>query len=348
MDNLIDISSYTTFDLPSKVKSITHFTGEENLEEFFAKNDNVFVLGGGSNIILSLDLSDKAVLKIENKDIEIVEQNNNDITLRIAAGEIWDNVVSFACENGYSGIEAMSAIPGIAGATPVQNVGAYGEEIKDVLVSLEAYDRLEKKYVTILAEECDFSYRMSRFKKDWKDRFIITYITIQLSKEKPKIPDYKKVTDYFKNKNIDSPTLMDVREAIIEIRWQGLPKPNEIPNCGSFFENPIVEKSLADKLKIEYPEMPSFIVSPKTVLGAELPTSPTGERVKIPAGWLIDHAGLKGADFGTVGTYEKNALVLINRGSATQADVIHARDEIIKTVFQKFGITLESEPEIVK
>ena len=334
MDNLIDISSYTTFDLPSKVKSITHFTGEENLEEFFAKNDNVFVLGGGSNIILSLDLSDKAVLKIENKDIEIVEQDNNDITLRVAAGEIWDNVVSFACENNYSGIEAMSAIPGIAGATPVQNVGAYGEEIKDVLVSLEAYDRLEKKYVTILAEECDFSYRMSRFKKDWKDRFVITYITIKLSKGAPKIPIYKVVQDYFKNNKIENPSIMDIRNAIINVRWSKLPKPNELPNCGSFFENPIIDKVFAAKLQQEFKDLPLY------------PTDHE-DMFKVPAGWLIEHAGLKGVSFGPVGTYEKNALVLVNHGGATQENVIHARDEIIKIVYHKFGIMLESEPEIV-
>lgn len=335
MDNLIDISSYTTFGLHAKVKSVTHFTGEENLEDFFKNNDKVFVLGGGSNIILSPDLGNTAVLKIENKDIEIVEQDENNIILRIAAGEIWDSVVLFTCENNYSGIEAMSAIPGIIGATPVQNVGAYGEEIKDVLISLEAYDRLEKKYVTILAGECDFSYRMSRFKKDWKDRFVITYITIKLSKGAPKIPIYKVVQDYFKNNKIENPTVMDIRNAIINVRWSKLPKPEELPNCGSFFENPIIDKVFAAKLQQEFRDLPLYPTDDENML-------------KIPAGWLIEHAGLKGVSFGPVGTYEKNALVLVNHGGATQDNVIHARDEIIKIVYHKFGIMLESEPEIIK
>jgi UDP-N-acetylmuramate dehydrogenase len=335
MNDYIDIAPYTTFQLPSKVQSVVRFSGSENIGELIEKlgGDKVFVLGGGSNIILPEDMKDRTILKIENKGIEILK-DKKEVVLRIAAGEIWDDVVLFTVKNGYSGLEAMSAIPGTVGATPVQNVGAYGEEIKDVLVSLEAYDRQEKKYVTILNSECDFSYRMSRFKKDWKNRFIITYITVELSKGKPKIPEYKVVTDYFKNKNIESPTLMDIREAIIEIRWSKLPRPEEIPNCGSFFENPIVEKSFGAKLQAEFKDLPLYTVDENFV--------------KIPAGWLIEHSGLKGVAFGPVGTYDKNALVLINHGGATQANVIKARDEIIKIVYKKFGIMLESEPEIIK
>jgi UDP-N-acetylmuramate dehydrogenase len=279
-------------------------------------------------------MKDRTVLKIENKGIEILDENAEKIILRIASGEVWDDVVLFTVQNGYSGIAAMSAIPGTVGATPVQNVGAFGQEIKDVLISLEAYDRQEKKYVTILNSECDFSYRMSRFKKDWKDRFIITYITIELSKNAPKIPQYVKVKEYFKSKNIENPTLMDIREAITEIRWTTLPRPEEIPNCGSFFENPIVEQSFGARLQQEFKELPLYAVDEKFV--------------KIPAGWLIDKAGLKGVAFGPVGTYKNNALVLVNRGGATQQNVLKAREEIIKIVYHKFGIMLESEPEIVK
>ncbi len=331
-----NIQAYTTFGLPAYVGAIVRFTeGDiQQLIEGIEKDSQLFVLGGGSNIILPEEMNGVTVLKIENKGIEKIEENDAYVTLKVASGEIWDDVVSYAVAHGYSGIEALSAIPGTAGATPVQNVGAYGAEIKDVLVRLDAYDRKEKKYVTIQNTECGFSYRMSKFKGEWKGRFIITHIILRLSKGKPNAPEYPGVQKYFTEKNITSPTLSQIRDAITEIRWSKLPKPTEIPNCGSFFENPIVDITIAEKIKSEYQNMPSFPVSETLV--------------KIPAGWLIENAGLKGADFGTVGTYEKNALVLINRGNATQKDVIDARDSIIKTVHQKFGITLGSEPEIIK
>ncbi len=359
MDKFIDISLYTTFKLASYAGELVVFKGGDvkNIIGSINKDNNkIFVLGGGSNIILPNDMTNFSILKIENKGIEKLndpEGKNtsngagDDVFIRVAAGEVWDDVVQYAVDNNYSGIEALSAIPGTAGATPVQNVGAYGQEIKDVLVSIDAYDTQAGEMVSITNTECEFSYRMSRFKKDWKGRYIITHIILKLSKNQPKLPDYPGVKKYFENKILSQPSdgylgpsLQEIRDAIIEIRWSKLPKPEEIPNCGSFFENPIVDKSIADKIKQDYPNMPTFHVSARKDLAEEL--------VKIPAGWLIENSGLKGADFGTVGTYEKNALVLINLGSATQDDVISARDQIISAVYEKFGITLESEPEIVK
>ncbi len=332
----LDIAQYTTFKLPSKVAQMLSFTGG-NIEDFLntiPKESSLFVLGGGSNIILPPEMTNVTVLKIENKGIEILSDDSESITLRIASGEIWDYVVAYTVQNNYSGIEALSAIPGTAGATPIQNVGAYGQEIKDVLVSVEAYDLELKKLVIIYKDECEFAYRMSKFKKDWKNRFIITHITLKLSKNAPTLPDYPGVKKYFLEHNINDLTLSQIRNAIIDIRWSKLPKPEEIPNCGSFFENPIVPIAVYKKIKLEFPDAPSFAINENLV--------------KVPAGWLIENAGLKGANFGTVGTYEKSALVLINKGNATQADVISARDKIIETVFKKFGITLESEPEIIQ
>lgn len=341
MDNTIDISTYTTFKLPAYTHNMVVFTGGDIKELVESIDNKLFVLGGGSNIILPKDMTSYTVLKIENKGIEKESDDENSVILKVASGEIWDDVVAYTVDHNYSGIEALSAIPGTCGATPVQNVGAYGQEIKDVLVSIDAYDTQAGEMVSITNTECEFSYRMSRFKKDWKGKYIITHITLKLSKNPPTLPDYPGVKKYFEDKI--NPTLQDIRDAIIEIRWSKLPKPSVVPNCGSFFENPIVDKSIADTIKNDYPNMPTFSVPKRPDLLGKNKI----DLVKIPAGWLIENAGLKGANFGSVGTYEKNALVLVNLGSATQDDVINARDQIISTVYDKFGITLESEPEIV-
>ncbi len=342
MDNAIDISAYTTFQLSSKVQKVLVFKGGDikSLLDQVPNEHSIFVLGGGSNIILPPELADRTVVKIENKGINIVDEDDSSVTLKVASGELWDDVVAHAVHNGYSGIEALSAIPGITGATPIQNVGAYGAEIKDVLVSLEAYDIKKKEMVTILNAECEFAYRASIFKKEWKNKFIIIDISLKLSKLPPTVPDYKGVEEYFKTRNIVNPSLQEIRDAIIEIRWSKLPHPEALPNCGSFFENPIVSMIVYEKIKALYSNVPSFKISARQDLA--------GGKVKIPAGWLIENAELKGVNFGSVGTYEKNAIVLINCGTATQADVISARDQIIDEVYKKFGIRLESEPEIIK
>lgn len=329
------IGQYTTFKLRSQAQNMLIFQGG-NIVDFFnqiPKDHKVFILGGGSNIILPPELSNTTVVKIENKGIEIVSEDAKDVIIKVASGEVWDDVVAWSVSKNLSGVEALSAIPGTVGGTPIQNVGAYGSEIKDVLVSVEAYNIEKNEIVNISNQECKFGYRDSIFKNEWKGRFVITHIIIKLKKDDPSIPDYKGVHEYFKNKNIEKPNLKQIRDAIIEIRWSKLPKPNVLPNCGSFFENPIIEKSFADKLKMDYSDMPEYNID--------------NDHVKIPAGWLVEHAGLKGVTFDNVGTYEKNALVLINTGDATQKDVINARNKIIEKVYQKFGITLESEPEIV-
>lgn len=338
MDKYINIAADTTLNLPAFVKSVICFTGKVSIENIFDsldKETHVFILGGGSNVVLPENMHNTVVIKIQNKGITIIEQDSENVLLEVASGEIWDDVVLYACNNGYAGIEAMSAIPGIAGATPIQNVGAYGQEIKDVLVSVDAYDRINKTNVTITNKDCCFDYRMSRFKKDWKNRFVITSIIIRLSKKEPEIPLYKGVNEYFMDKQIQKPHLLDIRQAITAIRWSKLPKPNEFPNCGSFFENPIIENNLVQKLLEQYPNMPTFPTNAENM-------------TKVSAGWLIEQAGLKDYSFGTVGTHEKNALVLVNCGGASQSDVVNACGQIIKKVYEKFSIELETEPEIIK
>lgn len=332
---MISIGEYTTFKLPTRAQNMIVFQGGD-IVEFFKQipNDNhVFVLGGGSNIILPPELPNTTVIKIANKGIEILSEDEKNAIIKVASGEVWDDVVAWSVSKNLAGIEALSAIPGTTGGTPIQNVGAYGSEIKDTLLYVEAYDIGKKEVAVIQNAECGFAYRTSKFKTKWKHKFLVTHIVLKLSKDSPRIPDYKGVKDYFKNLNITNPTLTQIRNTITEIRWAKLPHPEDVPNCGSFFENPIVSNEEYKNLKVTWPDMPNFPVE--------------NNKVKIPAGWLIEHAQMKGADFGSVGTYEKNALVLINKGSATQKDVINARNKIIEKVYQKFGITLESEPEIV-
>ncbi len=331
---VINLGQITTFGIDVKA-NVFSIKNTINLLDYFNTHtgEDYFVIGGGSNIILSPDVEKLNILKIEVKGVEIVDTNNTEVFVKIGSGENWDDVVKWSVDNNLSGIESLSAIPGTAGATPVQNVGAYGREIKDVFISLTAYDTLEKKLVTIKNEDCNFNYRNSIFKSTQKGRYIIIDIILKLSTLPPAIPEYAGVKKYFQNLNIVNPTLQQIRDAIIEIRWSKLPHPEDWGNCGSFFENPIVEKSIYNKLKLDYPDMPSFEVNE--------------DMVKIPAGWLVENAGLKGVSFGNVGTYEKNALVLINLGGATYDDVLNAKNTIINTVKDKFGIELSSEPEFV-
>lgn len=335
----IDLKDVTTLGLSGTafVCSVTNeYELEEVLKSIDLENDEPFILGGGSNIVLGPEISGRKIIKMEIKGIKIIDshgKDNNGIFVQIGAGEIWDDVVAWAVKNNYSGIEALSAIPGTAGATPVQNVGAYGAEIKDVLVSVRAYNKKTKQFIDITNSDCELGYRTSAFKTTKKGQYIITSIILKLSTNPPVVPSYAGVSKYFAEHGITNPSLQQIRDAIIEIRWSKLPKPSELANCGSFFENVVIEKSFFEKLKIDHPDM----------LGFETPEG----KIKVPAGWLIENAGLKGKNFGPVGVYEKNAMVLVNRGGASFEDIIHARDEVIKTVFNKFGITLETEPEFV-
>lgn len=330
----INLLKYNTFGISINAQ-VFYIKNTVNLIDYFTQYPDIpyFVLGGGSNIILTPEIQNKNILKIEIKGIEIVHTEEADVFVKIGSGENWDDVVLWSVKNNLSGIVALSAIPGSAGATPVQNVGAYGTEIKDVFVSLTAYDTKEKRLLTIKNEECNFSYRNSIFKSTQKGRYIIIDILLKLSTTDPVIPDYAPVKNYFSEKNIANPSLEEIRNAITEIRWSKLPHPEELGNCGSFFENPIVTKTVYEKIKIDFPNTPFYELS--------------GGMVKIPAGFLIEQAGLKGANFGPVGVYSKNALVLVNNGGGTFEDVIHAKEEIIKKVKEIFDITLQSEPEFV-
>lgn len=334
----VDIRDFTTFKVGGQFRYFVELSDKDELYEVykFAKEKNlpVMIIGGGSNMVFPDGVIERVVARIEFCDFEIVFQNDEYVDIKVGAGESWDYMVECAVSADLSGIEAMSAIPGTCGATPVQNVGAYGQEIKDTLLSVEVFDTKDEKIKTLSNEECKFSYRDSIFKNEARGRYVITSITLRLWKNKQvTIPNYPGVKRYFLDNNINNPTLRQIRDAIIDIRKNKLPDPKDIPSAGSFFKNSIVEAEVANRLKKQYPDIVLFKVDEN--------------HFKVPSGFLIEKAGLKGKEFGTISSYTNNAMVLVNNGNATRADVESARDEIIKTVFDKFGITLEAEPEFV-
>jgi UDP-N-acetylmuramate dehydrogenase len=229
-----------------------------------------------------------------------------------------------------SGIEALSAIPGTSGAAPVQNIGAYGQEIADVLVSLDAYDSQEDRIVTLQNAECGFSYRHSIFRGEAQGRYVITSIRIKLSKNNPTPPFYKALEDYFATHAVTLFTPAIIRDAVVQIRKEKLPDPAERPNTGSFFKNAIVEKWRVAELQKEYPDMPSYDLGDGTF--------------KVPTGWLIEQAGLKGRLLHGMRVHDKNCLVLINESATSYSDLAAARDEIIGTIRDTFRIQIEQEP----
>jgi UDP-N-acetylmuramate dehydrogenase len=294
---------------------------------------DIFVLGGGSNIVFTNDLN-KLVLKIEIPGFEIIHEDKNSTTIKIGSGEIWDKVVERTVNLNLSGIESLSLIPGTAGATPVQNVGAYGQEIADTLIELYAFDLEKEEFVTLSKEQCEFTYRNSIFKRQERKRYIITSVTLKLLKELKKIPEYPALLDYLQKNNIESPSLQQIRQAVIAIRSSKLPDPKVIPNVGSFFENPIIPIEKYNELKEMYQDIPGYKVSDET-------------KMKVPAGWFMEKAGFKGYKKGNLGIYEKHALVIINNGEATYGELEGFKNEITDKIFGLYGVELRSEPEFI-
>ena len=335
----VSLANYSTMRLGGFAAYLTEVTSRIELEEAIAwaeaRNMPIIMIGGGSNIIWKDE--GFAGLIIVNKIMrfeETVEDDDN-YYVTVGAGENWDEVVARTVEKGLTGIEALSLIPGTAGATPVQNVGAYGQEISNVLLSVEAYDRQSKTFLNIPAIDCAFGYRTSRFKTTDRGRFFITAITLHLSRRNPQPPFYQALERYFADNAVTTFTPQIVRDAVIAIRTSKLPDPKLVANNGSFFANPIVDEGTFAQVQADYPDVPHW------------PTADGG--IKIPAAWLLEQAGFKDAhDPQTgMGTWPKQPLVLVNEEAKTTAQLVMFRDRIVDTVRQKFGISLEQEPEIL-
>lgn len=334
----IPLKNFTTMRLggPARFFADAHTPEDVRNLVLGAKKQDIpfFIIGGGSNLIARDEGYSGLVLRMRIPGFTILEDTASTTTLKIGAGEIWDSVVERSVAMSLSGIETMSAIPGTAGAAPVQNVGAYGQEIAETLVSLEAYDTQNDTFVVLKNEDCDFSYRHSIFRGSEQGRYIITSITLTLYKTLPSPPFYDTLQAYLDAHHIQFFTHQSIRDAVIAIRSEKLPDPTKIANSGSFFKNSIVDAWQADGIKTKYPDVRLFEMA--------------DGRVKVPIGWLIEKAGLKGMALHGMKVYEKNALVLVNEAASGYKDLAEARNEIITKIQSEFQITIEQEPlEIV-
>lgn len=292
-----------------------------------------YILGGGSNVVFLKDF-EGTIFHINNLGKEIVKENKDFVWLKVNAGENWHELVLYALNHDFGGIENLSLIPGKVGASPMQNIGAYGAEIKDVFESLEAVEISSGKIKVFNKEDCKFGYRESVFKNDLKNQYIITSITVQLSKRNHVLKtSYGAIQDLLDKKGITNPSIQDISKAVIEIRESKLPNPKFIPNSGSFFKNPSISNVHYLNLKNKYPEIPGYLME--------------NEKIKVPAGWLIEKSGWKGFRNSSVGVHEKQALVLINHNHASGLEIFNLSQEILDDVSKKFGIQLVREVNII-
>ena len=330
----IPLKNFTTMKLGGPARFMVDVRSSAELisvyENAVSKNLPIFILGGGSNVIAKDEGYNGIIIRIRIPGFEIIADDINATTIKIGAGEGWDATVKRTVNMRLSGIEAMSMIPGTVGAAPVQNVGAYGQEIADTLVSLEAYDSQTKSLVVLQNEACGFAYRDSIFRGDQKGRYVITSITIKLSKSLPQPPFYDALQTYFDEHSIKLFTGDTVRDAVIAIRTDKLPDPKLKPNTGSFFKNAIIDDWQLTDLQTTFPDIKVFSMG--------------DGRSKVPTGWLIEQTGLKGQLLHGMRVHDKNTLVLINESAKGYADLAAARDEIIGAVRDKFRIQIEQEP----
>lgn len=327
------LERHNTFHLPVKTRWFMEYDSEEELQkilrdEYFQECLSIHI-GRGSNLLFINDFNG-IVLHSAIKGINVEKEDDEHVYLRVGAGEVWDDVVAYAARKGLGGIENLSLIPGEAGAAAVQNIGAYGAEIKDIIVSVEAWNQLTFEKIIFNAAECRYGYRHSRFKDANQDPHIITYITLCLSKHPTYKLDYGILKDMLGNEPL-SP--QRVRDTIIAIRKEKLPDPEQLGNAGSFFMNPIVSKEHFDRIRSAYPSAPFFPID--------------GGKVKIPAGWLIEQCGFKGKRHGEVGVYEKQALVLVNYGNATGDEIALVAESIRTAVNERFGVELIPEVKYI-
>jgi len=331
----ISLKPYNTFGIDAKAKYFVSVNSIVELKEVLQSKDypDKFILGGGSNMLLTKDI-DALVIHLNIKGIEILSENNNTVFVKANAGENWHEFVLWCLKHNFGGIENLSLIPGNVGSAPIQNIGAYGVELKDIFISCEAININSLELETFTNKDCKFDYRESIFKHNAQGKFIITSVTFQLSTQNHKLnTEYGAISSQLKEMNVENPTIQDISNAVIAIRQSKLPDPKEIGNSGSFFKNPIISTKDFNSLKAIFPDIPSYILSEK--------------EVKVPAGWLIEKAGFKGKTFINYGVHKHQALVLVNYGGAKGKDILKLAKLIQKTVKQIFNIEIETEVNII-
>ena len=335
IQNNFSLKKYNTFGIEAKAKQFVAVHSVEELKQILAthKTEAKFILGGGSNMLLTQDIN-ALVIHIDLKGKKIIKEDNDYVWVESQAGEVWHEFVLWSIDQNLGGLENMSLIPGNVGTTPVQNIGAYGTEIKDTFVSCNTVDIATQELVTFTKAECKFGYRESIFKQEAKDKYVITSVVFKLTKRNHKINTaYGDITKELEKNNIVTPNLKEVSNAVIAIRQSKLPDPKELGNSGSFFKNPIIPKELYEKAHAQFPDMPHYVVSET--------------EVKVPAGWLIEQAGFKGKRFGDAGIHKNQALVLVNYGNATGQEIFAVSKDIQATVLNKFGIAIEAEVNVI-
>lgn len=323
---------HNTFHIEAQASEYIDYSSVEELQSIlpFLKGKRVLHIGGGSNLLFLNDF-EGVVLHSCIKGVEVVAKNNHHtIDVRVGSGVVWDDFVKTSVENGWYGVENLSLIPGEVGASAVQNIGAYGVEAKDVITEVEAVDLSDGKIHIFSNDECQYRYRSSIFKNDWKGRFAVTHVTYRLSLKFSPVLEYGNLRSIFPDERQITPE--KIRQCIIDIRKQKLPDPDVTGNAGSFFMNPVIPESQFNDLKSKYPQIPSY----KTVNG-----------VKIPAGWLIEQCDWKGRRLGNAAVHDKQALVLVNIGGATGHEVLHLANVICEDVQKKFGISINPEVNVI-
>ncbi len=327
---------YNTFRVNVMAKYFTLLRDQAEIryfvEELYPRYAPCLILGGGSNILFTKDF-DGLVVAVRNRGMEVEAVTDLDFLVTVEAGTPWNEVVDFCVDRNMSGIENLALIPGNTGSGPIQNIGAYGVELKDVVYQVRGFDLHTGESRVLSREDCRFGYRDSIFKRELKGRFLISSVTIQLSKERPVKDHYPTLRQELEKRGCFHPSASDIRDAVSHIRKSRLPDPEVTGNAGSFFKNPLVSAAKFEDLKLHYPSLSAY--------------PEPGNEYKIPAGWLIEQCGWKGKRTGNAGVHDRQALVLVNHGGASGQEILELAEQIRSSVDQEFGITLEFEVNII-
>ncbi len=335
------LQQYNTFGIAAKAQYFSTFSSIESLKEQLEATkklplDNhlpLLILGGGSNLLFTQPVFNGVVLKNEMKGIELVKEDAEHVYVKAFAGEVWHELVEYCITHQYAGLENLSLIPGSVGASPMQNIGAYGVEVKDVIQEVEAW-HIKDNYTQIFSNaDCRFGYRESIFKKELKGQFVITSVVYRLKKNPEFKISYGAIQEELQKMGVTNLSINSISQAVINIRTQKLPDPKKVGNAGSFFKNPVVSSTRLQQLKSMFPEIVAFQVS--------------DAEYKLAAGWLIEHCGWKGYKENGVGVHPKQALVLVNYGNGTGLEVLNLAQNIVDSVFEKFQVVLEMEVNVV-
>ena len=332
----VSLKPYNTFGLEENAGFLAIVDSIDDLDEIYQtgrfRSQKKMILGGGSNVLFTRGFTG-VVAKNEIRGIQIQNETEEEVLVSVGAGENWHQFVLWCVEKGYGGVENLSLIPGTVGAAPMQNIGAYGVELKEVFHSLEAYEIKTGKTTSFFKEDCKFGYRYSIFKGELRDEYVITKVFFKLFKKPVFNISYGALKETLETMGVDELTLKNVSQAVINIRQSKLPDPLDIGNAGSFFKNPVIEKMHFEALEAQYPDIKCYPIDE--------------EMVKVPAGWLIEHAGWKGFRDGDIGVHDLQALVLVNHGMGRGRDIYKLSNEIKKSIQGKFGIELEREVNVI-